>query len=266
MTHPIIHALVEAHTKPAKPPHAPPGHPDQEEVLQSMFLQNTGSHMLDSGGIYGYTYQHNAVAPPWTKPHVVFEDEPNSVLLNAYKHLDERISFGEMDRGKDAIVLEKALYAYTAMQESRHASQVNVQLGDVEAWLESLGKRVGNSWVHNTYNHENFLDHVLQYTTFTLWINGELKPFIALQVHLGCDVRGGYGSARIWELEYEHSLIGVEEVYFSCTKCSHEVYTYCRDEERNPKMRPLPPGVQRDGYAGTWPTCPKCRAFMGVRP
>src|SRR5690349_2628639 len=119
MTNPIIHALVEAHTKPAKPPHAPPGHPDWEEVLQSMFLQNTGSHLLDSGGIYGYTYQANAKVPPWTKPHIVFEDEQKSVIINAYKHIEERVSWGEMDRDQAALAMEVALYKYTAMEEGR---------------------------------------------------------------------------------------------------------------------------------------------------
>ena len=46
----------------------------------------------------------------------------------------------------------------------------------------------------NTYNHESLLDQVLQFVLFS----GEYGEFVVLQIHGGCDVRGGYTKPRVF--------------------------------------------------------------------
>jgi len=48
----------------------------------------------------------------------------------------------------------------------------------------------------NTYNHESWLDSVLQYVVFS-W---EGDDYVLLQYHGGCDVRGGYTAPRAFRL------------------------------------------------------------------
>jgi hypothetical protein len=75
----------------------------------------------------------------------------------------------------------------------------------------------------NTYNHENDLDQVLQYVRFA--IDGE--QFILLQVHTGCDVRGGYTTpvvARMRDPDY----FRMSWVSFWCPACSADYNTVYR--------------------------------------
>ena len=58
----------------------------------------------------------------------------------------------------------------------------------------SLGAEFGASF--NTYNYASALSQVLQGTYVS--ING--KDYILLQIHGGCDVRGGYTDAKLFRL------------------------------------------------------------------
>jgi hypothetical protein len=53
----------------------------------------------------------------------------------------------------------------------------------------------GEPMTINTYNGEDALDQTLLYTLFS----GDAGDFVALQIHGGCDVRGGYTKPRIFE-------------------------------------------------------------------
>ena len=59
----------------------------------------------------------------------------------------------------------------------------------------------------NTYNYENNLSQVLLFRVFV--INNE--PYVLLQIHGGCDVRGGYTDIKCFKLE--GYLTGNPDVY-----------------------------------------------------
>jgi hypothetical protein len=73
----------------------------------------------------------------------------------------------------------------------------------------------GNPITVNTYNGENLVDQVLQYVLFTNNFGG----YIALQIHGGADVRGGYTKPRIFEFGHmgEYDILDNARASIYCT-------------------------------------------------
>lgn len=105
-------------------------------------------------------------------------------------------------------------------------------------WTRSIPKRLSydqkNGFVSgfeatdvytvNTYNHECSLDQTIQFTSFTV----DYQEYVVLQVHGGCDVRGGYTNPKLFEVSGEEN-------------CLHEfarATMYCTDEKPFPQPEP----------------------------
>lgn len=54
----------------------------------------------------------------------------------------------------------------------------------------------------NTYNGENLVDQILQYVLFS----NDSGEYVALQIHGGCDVRGGYTKPRVFSFGHRSEL------------------------------------------------------------
>jgi hypothetical protein len=69
-----------------------------------------------------------------------------------------------------------------------------------KGWLEIMKDFADQgSWsysMQNTYNWENLLSQVLQYVQ----IDADDETYLILQIHNGCDVRGGYTAPRIFKV------------------------------------------------------------------
>ena len=77
----------------------------------------------------------------------------------------------------------------------------------------------GEPWTENTYNGECILSQTLQYISCTI----DNECIIILQVHGGCDVRGGYTEPRVFDggdefLIYNDATIG-------CVRCGASWFT-----------------------------------------
>jgi len=67
----------------------------------------------------------------------------------------------------------------------------------------------------NTYNHECSLDQTLQFITFTV----DRQEYCVLQIHGGCDVRGGYTDPVLFEVTgEEYCMHEFSRVTMYCTK------------------------------------------------
>ena len=54
----------------------------------------------------------------------------------------------------------------------------------------------------NSYNYDSNLSQVIQGT----WGEFDGEPYVLLQVHQGCDVRGGYTDAKLFKIDDDHSF------------------------------------------------------------
>lgn len=172
-------------------------------MLTAMLTENTGTHMLDSGGESGRAWQRNK-----GKTQATFENEPSatwegdSYTISLYHYL------------KRDLVLDVLSDTFNRefVPAENWDSEIYGTSKEAEAWLKDVGFKIGASF--NSYNGESFLSQVIQGTWLTL---GE-KHYLLLQIHGGADVRGGYTDARLFSVpDYEDGAL-LEEVMGVVTK------------------------------------------------
>jgi hypothetical protein len=80
----------------------------------------------------------------------------------------------------------------------------------------------------NTYNYENILSQVLQYTVFEgSYCDEEDSTYVILQTHNGCDVRGGYSTPHVFKvLDFDYFCIAQTDIYADCTGCRNYWISY----------------------------------------
>jgi hypothetical protein len=80
----------------------------------------------------------------------------------------------------------------------------------MESFPQSMGWNL--VFTDNSYNHESILSQVIQYCVY---YTGE-EYLVALQIHGGADVRGGYTRPRIFSMDEEYALV-MEYASIYCT-------------------------------------------------
>ena len=177
------------------------------DVLKAMFTENTGAHMLDSGGVYGRHFEKNAARDFDSEPAYIVEASiwggkaELEVQANTYQWLSEKLQHApELQEEFDGWVADPE-------NEREHCHH----LADMEEWIEHRFPECGG-WeqdgtgpvVVNTYNHESILDQTLQFAVFTPedheYEDALGDSYVLLQVHGGCDVRGGYTAPRVFRI------------------------------------------------------------------
>lgn len=190
-----------------------------------MLKENTGRAMCDSGGTpeydkdgkyigskegYGRSFERNknrrfidepecsvefrAVYPydrttNTRNTDAVPELEINATI-NVFHYLCQKL-----DISKESIQLNRDLKNFSRRKDQKDSYWLSI----VNDWLSyRKGKEVEDRWI-NTYNGECILSQTIQYREFTL--NG--TAYVALQIHGGADVRGGYTAPYIFELNDE---------------------------------------------------------------
>lgn len=161
--------------------------------LLEMWQENTGSHMLDSGGVYGRNWERNQdkTLEDLSAPEGRFVNDL-TLSLNTFAFLSKHLMFTENARALTemfrAWVDSKDMFdAYynspSSMEEFLHTLNAEPQWMDTE--ITSF----------NSYNWENWADATLRGVCFEL---GDTN-YTALSYHGGCDVRGGYTDLVIFE-------------------------------------------------------------------
>jgi hypothetical protein len=195
---------------------------DTAEVLKSMFVEDTGRAMCDSGGYpsydedgnyagssqgYGRSFERNRgrdfeVEPTAWLSFDISSRDPNNwwldLTISAYHWLKERVEFAED--------LDKSFHDFANLPEHKD-DYWSTNFAD---WLEHLNKNghiiaAENAYGGgcNTYNHECLLSQTLQFDIFEIENSDKYETgrYVWLQVHGGCDVRGGYTAPRVFKLD-----------------------------------------------------------------
>lgn len=174
-------------------------------ILVEMLAENTGRHMLDSGGAYGRNWEKNQ-----SKVLADFQNQPEASIefhvdndgtasvwgctLNIFHFLNERLDF--------AVDLDSTFQEFAALPENEKESWHELARM-FPGYLKGRGQGCEFEFCRNTYNGEDALSQVIEYTQFRL----EDETYIALLIHGGCDVRGGYTKPRIFHVPEEGSYL-----------------------------------------------------------
>jgi|APHM01.1.fsa_nt_gi hypothetical protein len=233
MTETTLTDAVEAFAADHEGKSVPSPSTDPVEIIKSQLTENTGTHFLDSGGAYGRHWEENQENPPWEKPTFTVRDQ--YVTENVYNHMQRTLGRDEM-----CVSLEIALYAFGYSEEYSSTSWLPttenfVDLLDGAFYTPEFAEEYGlpvvvandiagfaadfdgdtRPFTFNTYNSEfGELTQCLQGAALG---GGPYAEYWAIQVHQGCDIRGGYTAPRVYRSEYTTPMTHERE--FHCEVC-----------------------------------------------
>ena len=205
---------------------------DVKELVYKMLTENTGKHMLDSGGTDSRGWQRNQ-----KKTIEDFENEEEELYqLDAkYKELHRTVSvFHYLTNNLE---IDDICEEFNKIQEESDNWDADADVYGVskEAYefLEAMHEvDIQRSW--NTYNGDSDLSQILQCANLT--INDE--EYILIQIHNGADARGGYTDAKLFKMEeymiheYLQEFKDSIEVEEDITEGYVEILTDYWDEDR----------------------------------
>jgi hypothetical protein len=166
-----------------------------EDVIKEMLLENTGAHPLDSGGAYGRNWQHNQGQDFDKAPEVnlVFEDEWIDLTINVYHWLVNRVEYDPK--------MQARFDMFAKSNSDTHWLEL---MENFPKWLARTAKKrvqglygEGEPFFINTYNDDCLLSQTLQMIIFSY----DDTLYAAIQIHGGCDIRGGYTAPKLFRVD-----------------------------------------------------------------
>ena len=187
-----------------------------QDVIHEMITENTGSHMLDSGGAYGRNWQRNkekSIEAFAAEPQVSFDEitdyEKESTDICYTVSLWHYLT-GDHD-GAAQLMIDDICREFNKVNTTADNWDSDLMYGlssEGAEYLQNFDASIGDAW--NTYNGENTLSQVLQGANVE--IDGD--EYVLFQIHGGCDVRGGYTDARLFKFDTAY-----QEGYINPTPC-----------------------------------------------
>jgi hypothetical protein len=173
-----------------------------EQTVYGMFQEGTGAALCDSGGAYGRHWEHNK-----GKPIEAFQSEPE-VSWSSWG--DYTISTYHYLLKAAGIYLDETCREFNKLSCDDWDGDTYGISKAQSGWLADQGFTYAKSW--NTYNDATSLSQVLQGTN----LERDGEHYVLIQLHQGCDVRGGYTDARLFRKQAE--FMGPEDVYGCVTR------------------------------------------------
>ena len=216
-----------------------------EFLIYKMLTENTGSAMLDSGDAYGRHWENN-------KQRTIDDfknDDEVSITLSTYNNKEGKTT-GYINR-------EVSVFHFLSqLQLDNVCDEFNLRNTNPKDWEGGDSDVFGASkkaWSYftkqfdevkvvrsfNTYNGDSDLTQVLQGSWITA--DSEDAAYLLLQIHNGCDVRGGYTDAKLFVapeygiihdylMEYEESDYVMEKLV------NGEFGQYIQDDSKPDKV------------------------------
>jgi len=168
---------------------------DTKQLVYEMLTENTGRHMLDSGGTDNRGWQKNQ-----KKTLQDFENESEETYefdakykeiyrkVNVFHYLTNNLEIDEICERFNS--LQNAFNNWDADGEV-----YGVSFQAFEYLKNNFDIEVQRGW--NTYNGDSDLSQILQGANLT--INDE--EYILIQIHNGVDARGGYTDAKLFKCD-----------------------------------------------------------------
>jgi hypothetical protein len=236
--------------------------PETKDVLIAMLKENTGEHFLDSGGAYGRSWQQNqAVDFDAVAPSRVEFDLCNgwiSVTKDIYHYMLDNLSITEKSQ---------EIYEEFLKFAEDHPNTKWYELYDIFPEYLNEIEYIAKGWECgggcNSYNHESSVSQVYQFRVLSN--EDEDIHIIVLEIHGGCDVRGGYTDPKFFECNNdEGEYFGYNDNDYSIVIGKNDYYTddgshwYCdgclmRDNDKNDILKCIRESVEQGLVPGVEP-------------
>jgi hypothetical protein len=186
-----------------------------QQVIFDMLTENTGQHMLDSGGNDDRHWQRNAkktLDEFMSEPYATIDPKYGDSSISLFHYMNQFLDFDE--------------------ELTKHFEEFAKQLPDdpwlavIEEWLDVLSIEAEGEfysdarWSFNTYNFDLWcVSQTLQGSFFGL----DGSEYLITQVHGGADVRGGYTKPKVFRLKNwtgkDEFVLSAADFVFTCPKC-----------------------------------------------
>jgi len=166
-----------------------------EHILYNMFTENTGVDLLDSGDAYNRHWQINQrlnIDDFVNREITTYNEDYECHSLDTFKFLSENL---DVDNETDE--LNKLFDEFINRDENKDQNYYGLMYDFISELLQKDYDKIDN-----TYNFNDTLTQHYQYGVFEYNNN----VYVILQLHNGCDVRGGYTKPYIFKLYDEHLL------------------------------------------------------------
>ena len=174
-----------------------------KQAIYEMLTEGTGSALCDSGGAYGRHWQRNQ-----KKSIKDFEaDSPVSFEKDCGYTISVFHYLNSVNMELDDICDK---FNKINTEADNWDSDIHGVSSEGIEYLRELGAKHGDGW--NTYNGETSLSQVLQ----GCYVDIDNEDYVLIQIHQGCDVRGGYTDARLFLLN-DTAWLPSEQVYGTVT-------------------------------------------------
>lgn len=192
------------------------------EIIKNMMCEDTGKNLLDSGDAYGRHYEENKKNGIMTGPQKVdfWTDGEKETELNPIVPLYDFLTYN-LEVDGDSERFEDEFYNYIKVNDLDPYSVV-----DIEETIKVIGEYSGYGDLEmiNTYNYGSILSQTIQFIMFS---DGYDNIYVCLQIHNGCDVRGGYTLPKIFYVENpEYFITGTTDAIISCGCRDYNYYDY----------------------------------------
>ena len=168
---------------------------DIKEVIDKILKEPIAKHMLDSGGAYGYLFEKNqsegylqGLVPVEEYTDEELKERTLDVTIPVYDFLTYNL-----ERDEDAIAKEQQI-----MKKLEKLDINPYHIFEVEEIIkEKFQEGMMPIDYINTYNFEEYISQTIQFCPFM----SDDEDYIILQVHNGCDVRGGYTEPKVFKVK-----------------------------------------------------------------
>lgn len=187
-----------------------------QEVLAEMLTENTGRHMLDSGGAYGRNWERNQglTVEDFINSAPAILTQYSGPVFNVFHYLDSNLEYSEK--------VDKVFQEFMEAPERKEETYFHC----VYEWCEDRPHDWHSSFL--TYNGEHCLSQEFQADCFE-W-DGD--AYCCLSIHGGCDVRGGYTKPRVFRILSDQFGYNVDSyTIYTVDRKAEDVSLECRGSE-----------------------------------
>lgn len=171
-----------------------------EQTVFAMLTENTGASLLDSGGAYGRNWQRNQALTLDD-----FRNRPAATLeVSKYErdgkaHYEAIPTVDVFHLLTHCLELDDVCKEFNALPvDDWRSDEFYGVSAEGEQWLKERGFTEGASGGFNTYNWCTNHSQILQGHYL---VSEDDEPYLLLQIHGGCDARGGYTDAKLFKLD-----------------------------------------------------------------
>jgi len=171
-----------------------------------MLTENTGRHMLDSGGAHGRHWERNQGRDFDSEPHTTsefsistYQDKSSldtMITHNIYHWLTERLDYSER--------IDK-IFHWFCQRKSQADLYWDQNIDNFFNYLKPSSMHDSSTMSGYTYNDQALLSQDIVFHQFS----HDHIDYAIIQIHNGCDARGGFTRPRIFE-------------------CDESLFDYCR--------------------------------------